>query len=172
MRKLVSQVCGVTVCGVLLLLAQIQVGMRQRRQELVVYRTLGASPAQRQRQPQRPVWLPREIKNLALKPPQCRFRPQRRFAVCCCCWRRSRSACASAGRSWWCIARSVPASARQRQPQRPVWLPREIKNLALKPPQCRFRPQRRRDSRVSLCGGWLGVRLLKGKALFRRFDAA
>ncbi|MDY0924944.1 putative ABC transporter permease subunit YbbP [Enterobacter sp. CFBP8995] len=33
----------VTVCGVLLLLAQIQVGMRQRRQELVVYRTLGAS---------------------------------------------------------------------------------------------------------------------------------
>ncbi len=33
----------VTACGVLLLMAQIQVGMRQRRQELVVYRTLGAS---------------------------------------------------------------------------------------------------------------------------------
>ncbi|WP_312081633.1 putative ABC transporter permease subunit YbbP, partial [Pantoea septica] len=33
----------VTFCGVLLLLAQIQVGMHQRRQELVVCRTLGAS---------------------------------------------------------------------------------------------------------------------------------
>ena len=33
----------VTACGMLLLLAQVQVGMRQRRQELVVYRTLGAS---------------------------------------------------------------------------------------------------------------------------------
>ncbi len=32
----------VTFCGVLLLLAQIQVRMRQRRQELVVCRTLGA----------------------------------------------------------------------------------------------------------------------------------
>ncbi len=32
----------VTACGVLLLLAQVQVGMRQRHQELVVWRTLGA----------------------------------------------------------------------------------------------------------------------------------
>jgi predicted lysophospholipase L1 biosynthesis ABC-type transport system permease subunit len=32
----------VTACGVLLLLAQVQVGMRQRYQELVVWRTLGA----------------------------------------------------------------------------------------------------------------------------------
>ncbi len=31
----------VTACGVLLL-AQVQVGMRQRHQELVVWRTLGA----------------------------------------------------------------------------------------------------------------------------------
>lgn len=31
-----------TACGVLLLLAQVQVGMRQRHQELVVWRTLGA----------------------------------------------------------------------------------------------------------------------------------
>ncbi len=30
-----------TACGVLLLLAQVQVGMRQRHQELVVWRTLG-----------------------------------------------------------------------------------------------------------------------------------
>ena len=32
----------VTACGMLLLLAQVQVGMRQRHQELVVWRTLGA----------------------------------------------------------------------------------------------------------------------------------
>ncbi len=32
----------VTACGVLLLLARVQVGMRQRHQELVVWRTLGA----------------------------------------------------------------------------------------------------------------------------------
>jgi putative ABC transport system permease protein len=33
---------GWSACGVLLLLAQVQVGMRQRHQELVVWRTLGA----------------------------------------------------------------------------------------------------------------------------------
>jgi putative ABC transport system permease protein len=33
----------VMFCGVLLLLAQVQIGMHQRQQELVVYRTLGAS---------------------------------------------------------------------------------------------------------------------------------
>jgi putative ABC transport system permease protein len=32
---------GWSACGVLLLLAQVQVGMRQRHQELVVWRTLG-----------------------------------------------------------------------------------------------------------------------------------
>lgn len=42
-RALEMMVVLVTACGVLLLLAQIQVGMQQRRQELVVYRTLGAS---------------------------------------------------------------------------------------------------------------------------------
>lgn len=42
-RALGIMVVLVTVCGVLLLLAQVQVGMRQRHQELVVYRTLGAS---------------------------------------------------------------------------------------------------------------------------------
>lgn len=42
-RALEVMVGLVIICGFLLLFAQIQVGMRQRRQELVVYRTLGAS---------------------------------------------------------------------------------------------------------------------------------
>ncbi len=42
-RALEVMVGSVTACGVLLLLAQVQVvGMRQRHQELVVWRTLGA----------------------------------------------------------------------------------------------------------------------------------
>lgn len=41
-RALEVMVVLVTACGMLLLLAQVQVGMRQRHQELVVYRTLGA----------------------------------------------------------------------------------------------------------------------------------
>uniref|UniRef100_UPI000668D807 FtsX-like permease family protein n=2 Tax=Klebsiella aerogenes TaxID=548 RepID=UPI000668D807 len=41
-RALEVMVVLVTACGVLLLLAQVQVGMRQRHQELVVWRTLGA----------------------------------------------------------------------------------------------------------------------------------
>jgi putative ABC transport system permease protein len=41
-RALEVMVGLVIVCGFLLLFAQVQVGMRQRRQELVVYRTLGA----------------------------------------------------------------------------------------------------------------------------------
>lgn len=40
-RALEVMVVLVLFCGMLLLLAQIQVGMRQRRQELMVYRTLG-----------------------------------------------------------------------------------------------------------------------------------
>jgi putative ABC transport system permease protein len=40
-RALEVMVILVTACGVLLLLAQVQVGMRQRYQELVVWRTLG-----------------------------------------------------------------------------------------------------------------------------------
>lgn len=41
-RALEVMVVLVTLCGMLLLLAQVQVGMRQRHQELVVWRTLGA----------------------------------------------------------------------------------------------------------------------------------
>lgn len=42
-RALEIMVILVLMCGGLLLMAQVQVGMRQRQQELVVYRTLGAS---------------------------------------------------------------------------------------------------------------------------------
>ncbi|WP_127959946.1 putative ABC transporter permease subunit YbbP [Serratia microhaemolytica] len=42
-RALALMVLLVVVCGLLLLMAQVQVGMRQRQQELVVYRILGAS---------------------------------------------------------------------------------------------------------------------------------
>ncbi|WP_367298681.1 putative ABC transporter permease subunit YbbP [Hafnia alvei] len=41
-RALEVMVILVIICGVLLLMAQVQVGMQQRRQELSVYRTLGA----------------------------------------------------------------------------------------------------------------------------------
>lgn len=41
-RALEVMVVLVIFCGILLLLAQVQVGMRQRRQELVVWRALGA----------------------------------------------------------------------------------------------------------------------------------
>ncbi len=41
-RALEIMVFLVLICGGLLLVAQVQVGMRQRQQELVVYRTLGA----------------------------------------------------------------------------------------------------------------------------------
>lgn len=41
-RALEVMVILVIICGVLLLMAQVQVGMQQRRQELTVYRTLGA----------------------------------------------------------------------------------------------------------------------------------
>ncbi|HEY0210378.1 putative ABC transporter permease subunit YbbP [Acerihabitans sp.] len=41
-RALEVMVILVLLCGALLLAAQVQVGMRQRQQELVVYRTLGA----------------------------------------------------------------------------------------------------------------------------------
>ncbi|WP_213993384.1 putative ABC transporter permease subunit YbbP [Sodalis sp. dw_96] len=42
-RALEIMVALVLLCGGLLLVAQVQVGMRQRQRELVVYRTLGAS---------------------------------------------------------------------------------------------------------------------------------
>ncbi|MGL5800205.1 MAG: FtsX-like permease family protein, partial [Plesiomonas sp.] len=42
-RSLELMVALVLLCGAVLLVAQVQVGMQQRRHELVLYRTLGAS---------------------------------------------------------------------------------------------------------------------------------
>ncbi|KAA8999984.1 ABC transporter permease [Affinibrenneria salicis] len=114
----------VLVCGVLLLLAQIQVGMRQRRQELMVYRTLGAGL----RLLRRTLWS--EFAALGLV--------------------SGLAAAIGAEAALWLLQRKVFDFPWQ--PSLALWL---------LPPICALL--------LSLCGGWLGVRLLRGKALFRRY---
>lgn len=126
-RALELMVVLVTACGVLLLLAQVQVGMRQRHQELVVYRTLGAG---------------KKLLRVTL---------------------------------WWefallgLVSGLVAAMGAETalgllqtkvfdfpwQPDWRLWVILPVTGAIL----------------LSLCGGWLGLRLLKGKALFRRFVA-
>ena len=118
----------VTACGVLLLLAQIQVGMRQRRQELVVYRTLGAS------------------KRLLRTTLWCEFALIGVVAGV--------AAAIGAEAALWGLQRKIFDFPWQ--PDWLLWLALPVTGALL----------------LSLCGGWLGVRLLKGKALFRRFEAA
>ncbi|WP_313682740.1 putative ABC transporter permease subunit YbbP [Pantoea sp.] len=118
----------VTICGVLLLLAQIQVGMRQRRQELVVYRTLGAS------------------KRLLRGTLWCEFALLGVVSGV--------AAALGAEAALWGLQRKIFDFPWE--PDWSLWLALPICGAVL----------------LSLCGGWLGVRLLKGKALFRRFEAA
>ena len=118
----------VTACGVLLLLAQIQVGMRQRRQELVVYRTLGAS------------------KRLLRTTLWCEFALLGVVSGV--------AAAIGAEAALWGLQRKIFDFPWQ--PDWTLWLALPLCGALL----------------LSLCGGWLGVRLLKGKALFRKFDAA
>ncbi|MFT4272608.1 MAG: ABC transporter permease [Pantoea sp.] len=118
----------VTICGVLLLLAQIQVGMRQRRQELVVYRTLGAS------------------KRLLRGTLWCEFALLGVVSGV--------AAALGAEAALWGLQRKIFDF--HWEPDWSLWLALPITGAIL----------------LSLCGGWLGVRLLKGKALFRRFEAA
>ena len=118
----------VTACGILLLLAQIQVGMRQRRQELVVYRTLGAS------------------KRLLRTTLWCEFALIGVVA--------GLAAAIGAEAALWGLQRKIFDFPWQ--PDWLLWLALPVTGALL----------------LSLCGGWLGVRLLKGKALFRRFEAA
>ena len=118
----------VTVCGVLLLLAQIQVGMRQRRQELVVYRTLGAS------------------KRLLRGTLWCEFALLGVVSGI--------AAALGAEAALWGLQRKIFDFPWQ--PDWTLWIVLPIGGALL----------------LSLCGGWLGVRLLQGKALFRRFEAA
>ncbi|QDY41273.1 putative ABC transporter permease subunit YbbP [Candidatus Pantoea soli] len=126
-RALEIMVILVTVCGVLLLMAQIQVGMRQRRQELVVYRTLGAS------------------KRLLRGTLWCEFALLGVVAGV--------AAALGAEAALWGLQRKIFDFPWQ--PDWTLWLALPLCGALL----------------LSLCGGWLGVRLLQGKALFRRFEA-
>nr|WP_024967325.1 putative ABC transporter permease subunit YbbP [Pantoea sp. IMH] len=118
----------VTACGVLLLLAQIQVGMRQRRQELVVYRTLGAG------------------KKLLRTTLWCEFALLGVVAGV--------AAAIGAEAALWGLQRKVFDFPWE--PNLLLWLTLPLTGAVL----------------LSLCGGWLGIRLLKGKALFRSYNAA
>jgi putative ABC transport system permease protein len=117
----------VTVCGVLLLLAQIQVGMRQRRQELVVYRTLGAS------------------KRLLRGTLWCEFALLGVVSGI--------AAALGAEAALWGLQRKIFDFPWQ--PDWTLWIALPIGGALL----------------LSLCGAWLGIRLLKQKALFRSFSA-
>ncbi len=117
----------VTACGVLLLLAQIQVGMRQRRQELVVYRTLGAG------------------KKLLRGTLWCEFALLGGVSGV--------AAAIGAEAALWGLQRKVFDFPWQ--PDFVLWLVLPLTGALL----------------LSLCGGWLGVRLLQGKALFRSYEA-
>ncbi|WP_130834279.1 putative ABC transporter permease subunit YbbP [[Erwinia] mediterraneensis] len=118
----------VTLCGGLLLLAQIQVGMRQRHQELMVYRTLGAS------------------KRLLRTTLWCEFALIGVVAGV--------AAAMGAEAALWGLQRKIFDFPWQ--PDWQLWLALPLTGALL----------------LSFCGGWLGVRLLKGQALFRRFEAA
>lgn len=125
-RALEVMVVLVVLCGGLLLLAQVQVGMRQRRQELVVYRTLGAG----KRLLRRTLWCEFALLGLV------------------------------AG-----IAAAVGDEAALWLLQSRVfdfpWTPTPVLWWALPLASALL---------LSLCGGWLGVRLLRGKALFRSYE--
>lgn len=117
----------VTACGVLLLLAQIQVGMRQRRQELVVYRTLGAS----KKLLRGTLWSEFAILGLV----------------------SGVAAAIGAEAALWGLQRKVFDFPWQ--PDFTLWVVLPFTGALL----------------LSVCGGWMDVRLLKGKALFRSYYA-
>ncbi|WP_140918117.1 putative ABC transporter permease subunit YbbP [Limnobaculum xujianqingii] len=125
-QALEAMVVLVVVCGVLLLLAQVQVGMRQRRQELVVYRTLGAG----KRLLRRTLWSEFALLGLAA----------------------GITAAIGAEVSLWWLQYKVFDFP---------WQPNYLMWIVL-PPLC--------AALLSLCGGWLGISLLKGKALYRRYQ--
>ncbi|AVX39140.1 putative ABC transporter permease subunit YbbP [Yersinia massiliensis] len=125
-RALEVMVVLVIICGTLLLLAQVQVGMRQRRQELVVYRTLGAS----KRLLRGTLWWEFALLGLVA----------------------GLAAAIGAEAALWALQRLVFDF-----PWQPNWVMWWLLPLA-------------GALLLSLCGGWLGARLLQGRALFRHFD--
>ncbi|AHM72737.2 putative ABC transporter permease subunit YbbP [Yersinia hibernica] len=124
-RALEVMVVLVIICGTLLLLAQIQVGMRQRRQELVVYRTLGAS----KRLLRGTLWWEFALLGLVA----------------------GLAAAMGAEAALWALQRLVFDF-----PWQPNWVMWWLLPLAA-------------ALLLSLCGGWLGARLLRGRALFRHY---
>ncbi|HDL8285827.1 TPA: ABC transporter permease [Yersinia enterocolitica] len=124
-RALEVMVVLVIICGTLLLLAQVQVGMRQRRQELVVYRTLGAS----KRLLRGTLWWEFALLGLVA----------------------GLAAAIGAEAALWALQRLVFDF-----PWQPNWVMWWLLPLAA-------------ALLLSLCGGWLGARLLQGRALFRSY---
>ncbi|HGM5491669.1 TPA: putative ABC transporter permease subunit YbbP [Serratia fonticola] len=125
-RALEVMVVLVVICGGLLLLAQVQVGMRQRRQELVVYRTLGAG------------------KRLLRGTLWCEFALLGLVAGI--------AAALGAEAALWLLQTKVFEFP---------WAPTPVLWWALPLLSALL---------LSLCGGWLGVRLLRGRALFRSYE--
>lgn len=125
-RALEVMVILVTACGVLLLLAQVQVGMRQRYQELVVWRTLGAGKSLLRTT----LWAEFALLGVVS------------------------GVVAAIGAE---VALALLQSKIFDFPWSPDW------RLWVMLPLCGA-------ILLSLCGGWLGLRLLKGKALFRQFS--
>ena len=124
-RALEVMVVLVTACGVLLLLAQVQVGMRQRHQELVVYRTLGAS----KRTLRATLWWEFALLGVVS------------------------GLVAAIGAETALGVLQTRVFDFPWEPEWRLWVTLPLCGAVL----------------LSLCGGWLGVRLLKGKALFRQF---
>jgi len=126
-RALEVMVILVMLCGGLLLLAQIQVGMRQRRQELIVYRTLGAS----KKMLHRTLWCEFAVLGLVA----------------------GIAAAIGAEAALWLLQRKVFDFPWE--PNYLMWIAVPVVSALL----------------LSVCGGWLGVRLLRGRALFRQYDS-
>ncbi|MFE8047511.1 putative ABC transporter permease subunit YbbP [Brenneria goodwinii] len=124
-RALEIMVVLVLFCGILLLLAQIQVGMRQRRQELMVYRTLGAGL----RLLRTTLWCEFAVLGLVA----------------------GIAAAIGAEAALWLLQSRVFNFPWE--PNLTMWVALPLSAALL----------------LSLCGGWLGVRLLRGKALYRQF---
>ncbi|HFZ8993837.1 TPA: putative ABC transporter permease subunit YbbP [Citrobacter freundii] len=126
-RALEVMVVLVTLCGLLLLLAQVQVGMRQRHQELVVWRTLGAGKTLLRAT----LWWEFALTGMVA------------------------GLVAAVGAE---TALAVLQTRIFDFPWEPDW------RLWVVLPFCGA-------LLLSLCGGWLGARLLKDKALFRQFNS-
>ena len=142
-RALEVMVVLVTACGMLLLLAQVQVGMRQRHQELVVWRTLGAG----KKLLRTTLWCEFAMlgfvsglvaaigaetvpfnQNAPYLLSSPRKLPEQRLTL-----NQSRTQPAAEKRQ------QQRSAARQNNPQSPVWLPRKIKHFRLQHCQRRFR---------------------------------